>query len=217
MQGKFLSIDRWEFMNCQEKIVTNIPISREEALKLYKFVIRHHRDGVNLGKEIGFQLSKQNCSIFARKALEIVGVKAPTEVTLYGVLARGVGKYPKKLKLIDTNTQGGSEELPKFVKGMKHYLKRFFGGLTSLFLAPLGCCLGGGLGEGERAFPGENESRVDPPLQNWKNYTRSTRHNLPGILQEWQREQPSTVIYKNPVKLAIVPLNECEEGKEAAS
>ena len=73
-------------------------------------------------------------------------------------------------------------------------------------------CLGGGIGEGGRAFPGEDEETVDPPLQKWKNYYKLTRHNLPGILQEWQRNQPSTVTYKNSIKLAIVPP---EEGKDA--
>ena len=35
-------------------------------------------------------------------------------------------------------------------------------------------------------------------------------YHLPGILQEWQRQQPSTVIYKDPVKLSVVP--PLEEG-----
>lgn len=211
VQGQFRSIDRWEFKDCQEKVVTNIPVSREEALKLYLFTIRHHRDGVNLGKEIGFQLSTQNCSVFVRKALEVAGIKAPTEATLFGVLARGAGRKPKpdrkyaKVKKENSNT--GDTKPPKYTKGVKSYFKRFFGGLTTLFLTPLGCCLGGAIGEGGRAFPGEGDSMVEPPLQNWKNYFKLTRHNLPGILQEWQRNQASTEIYKNPIRLTIVPLD----------
>ena len=212
VKGLFRSIDRWEFMNCQEKIVTNIPISKEEATKLYNFTIRQHRDAVNLGKEVGFQLSKQNCSVFARKALEVVGIQAPTEVTIFGVLERGLGRKSKSkeksAKLINGNSKVKSEKTPKFSKRVQQVFKRFCGGLTALILAPLACCLGGGTGNGGRAFPGEDEEKVEPPLRNWKNYFKLTQHNLPGILQEWQRKQASTVIYKNPIKLSIVPHDE---------
>lgn len=224
-QGQFRSPDLWEYVNCPEKIVTNIPITQEEARSLYLYTIKYHRDGVNIGNQPAFHLGEQNCSTYARMAIDAVGIPVPTEISLTDLLREispdwinQIGSIFKAIKNpIEIGIRKAVQLLPKVLQHPIDFLSEkvsivFFAliqSIAALSLVPIRTALGGGMGTGGNAFVprGCPKRRIEPLLFNWKNWFRlsSYRINLPGVLQQWQRQQPSTVIYKNPVRFAIVP------------
>ncbi|MBA2728198.1 MAG: hypothetical protein H0U49_08525 [Parachlamydiaceae bacterium] len=92
---------------------------------------------------------------------------------------------------------------------IKNFEKKMFGIITSLALVPLSLSIGDSHGEGGEAFtsPTQPKTKVEPTLSKWKNWFRlsSYQFHLPGTLQEWQRKQMSTVIFKDPTKFCISP------------
>lgn len=226
IQGQFRSPDFWEYRSCDKRLVTNIPISHQEALDLYEFTLRYHRDGVDHGSPIAFHLFRQNCSTYARTALQVAGISVPTEMTLPEVVNEIAPEWIQKVGYsfcafkdnAHLNLKKVSEILlPSPVKNILHWVaskisdlfQRTLASLTALGLVPIGIALGGTLGDGGRAFvpSGAPEERIEPPLKNWKNWFNLSGYtvNLPGVLQRWQCAQASTVVYHKPIKLAIVP------------
>ena len=76
--------------------------------------------------------------------------------------------------------------------------------LAAFFLTPFRAMLGGLSGYGGEAFDSK-DGKVVPPAWKVKNWFKlsSYSYNLPGMIQDWQKQQPSTVIFKNPVRLAV--------------
>lgn len=225
-QGQFRSPDVWEYKGCDERIVTNIPVSVQEAQDFYEYTLRYHRDGIHLGNAVAFHLFRQNCSTYVRAALQVAGIAVPTEMTLPAVVHEVAPGWIRAVGLAFSGTRQGLHNLVRRVSEIflpptvKHYLhgaarkvvmlfQRFVISLTALGLAPIGIALGGALGDEGKAFvqPDTPEQNVGPPLRNWKNWLVLSGYtiNLPGVLQRWQREQASTVVYRNPVKLSITP------------
>jgi hypothetical protein len=104
----------------------------------------------------------------------------------------------------------------KVLSGMNHagaLILYVLGQVRDLFITvifnPIGLLLGGGRGEGGVAFRQEGEElrEVAPPLRAWRNILKlpNLSVNLPYVLQQWQKDQASTVYYEKPVRLAIVP------------
>lgn len=224
-QGQFRSPDLWEYKSVKDRIVTNVPVSKEEAHAFYKFTQRYHRDGVNLGKATGFHLIRQNCTTYVRSALQAAGVTLPTEIALDDLLREITPNWFKTLgaglKWIAKTAGAGISRavtlLPRAVKDkcdwvaakVKEVALKAFVTIAAVCSIPLRFLLGGGLGTGGVAFapPGKPEKRINPELANLKAWLSLSHYkfNLPGILQRWQREQASTFVSHNPIKLAIVP------------
>lgn len=224
-QGQFRSPDVWEYVPVEERLVTNIPISQEEARALREYTLKYHRDGVNLGNPVAFHLTRQNCSTYVRNAMAVAGIEAPTEVDLaslihevspewmanvadfFGQIYQGAKKSLKCA--ISALPQGVHNALTTCADKISSLARRAMEAVTAFCMVPLNALLGGGLGEGGRAFvpPRAPESQIGPTLHSWKSwFSLSTyRINLPGVLQRWQRQQASTVVYDKPVRLAIVP------------
>lgn len=224
-EGQFRSPDVWEYMPCEEKVVTNMPVTREEAKAFSEYTLKYHRDQVNLGNPIGFHLSRQNCSTYVRASLAVAGIKVPTEIGLkelinrvtplwiskvievgHNVVHEGHKLAGKAIKILPKSVQNG---LTKAALAVDKEVKKIMGVATALTLAPANIALGGGFGEGGAAFvgPSQNPTEIKPVLSDWKNWFKISSYsiNLPGILQEWQRKQESTVVTKKPIKLAVVP------------
>ncbi len=224
--GKFRSPDVWEYMPCIERIVTNIALKQKEANSLYRFIDKHHKDRINLGRRIGFHILKQNCTVFVRKACEAARVKVPTEIELPELICkiapqkiqrlgriikqarkkivslegRAVQIFPEKVKNFLSNTRLSLIELIKKISGM----------VVALSLLPANFFLGGLKGENGDAFNVDGKKKADgiaPPLKKVRSWYKLSTYsvNLPGVLQEWQRQQASTEIYQDRIKLAIVP------------
>lgn len=223
-QGRFRSPDIWEYKNTAKRIVTNIALSQEEARRFYLFTLKYHLDGIHLGKEPAFHLLQQNCSVYFRAACAAAGIGVPTEASLgetlyriapdilrkpYDLLNLGLQKISRTWSLLV------DKAFPEnFFKGLtptwlkiKESVKDFFNGLAAFIAVPFRALLGEGSGQGGVVFgPKDQEAKkLEPPLRSWKNFFTLPKLNFPGISQEWQLKQPSTVVYENPVKLAIVP------------
>ena len=226
-KGRFRSPDPWEYKTVDERIVTNIPISQNEAHRFYEFTLKYHRDGVNLGIEPGFSLSRQNCSVYSSSACKAAGIAVPTEIDFRDALKRISPDALRKIGLqmhawAKAASQWIRKEAGRFLpesllsslsffsqklNALAHKLRDI---ATAIFLAPPHAVLGGAFGEGGVAFRQSDEppATIEPPLRNWRNFFDLSAYviNLPGIAQEWQLQQPSTVVYGNrPVRLTIVP------------
>lgn len=223
--GQFRSPDIWEYVPCEKKIVTNIPISEHEAQALYRYTMKYHRDGLNLCNPIGFHIVRQNCSTYVRSAMDVAGISVPTEISLGNLLSEIAPDRVKKWIAVGYEMNNGMRSLISRVawilphsiqnafKGVLEkvslYARGIFKALVAFSLVPLYAALGEGLGEAGVAFvaPGEPQKLIRPDLHSWRNWFKMSnyRFNLPGVLQQWQLKQSSTVVYDHPVKLAIVP------------
>lgn len=223
--GRFRSPDIYEYMNFEEKLVTNIPVTPKEAHAFTDYVSDYHRGEVNLGNPIGFHLLKQNCSTFIRAALAAANVQVPTEITL-GDLVRKISPVwiastCGMVKKLAAGTQSLAKRaidiLPSCVRNginwtagkVRDVFHRVLETLSAVVFIPIKIGLGDAFGSGGRAFIriGDRPHNIEPSLKSFKRWFMlpSYKVNLPGILQNWQREQASTVIYKKPVRLCIVP------------
>lgn len=224
-QGRFRSPDVWEYKNCEEKIVTNIAVTAEEAQAFVHYVSEYHRSEVNIGNPIGFHLFKQNCSTFIRAALDAANIKVPTETTLsalwFDVLPLWIVKTNEQIKAAASTALSLAKYsikiLPSWIKTplkkaagkIGDAAKKALDTVTAVVFIPLKIALGDAFGSGGKAFvkAGDKPQDIKPEFKQYKRWPTLSKYtvNLPGILQRWQRKQLSTVIYKKPVKLCIVP------------
>lgn len=224
-QGRFRSPDRWEYMSVEERVVTNIPLTPQEAHDLCIYTLKYHRDSVNLGNETGFQMLRHNCTTFIKAAGQAAGITLPIEIPLTDLIKEIAPDWMRKIgnayiqakksctalcrrigQLLPTCLKNGIAYLSQKINGL---VERFLSFIAALSLAPVNAALGGHAGEGGEAFvpPKKPAKQITPHLRNWKTWLNvsSYRFTLPGILQRWQLQQASTVLYKNPIKLSIVP------------
>ncbi|HEV8052012.1 MAG TPA: hypothetical protein VGP47_05920 [Parachlamydiaceae bacterium] len=223
--GRFRSPDINEYLSFEEKVVTNIAVTPKEAQAFVHYVSDYHRGEVNIGNPIGFHLLKQNCTTFARASLEAANIQIPTEITLSELVRKiapvWIATSCGFIKSIAAKTHSLAKRtiqiLPSWIKNpinriakkIKEVFHKILEALTAVVFIPLKLALGDAFGTGGRAFTqvGDQPQNIEPSLKSFKRWflLSSYKVNLAGILQNWQREQASTVIYKNPVKLCIVP------------
>lgn len=224
-QGLLCSPDPWEYMTCDKRYVTCVPINANEAAAAFEFALRQQRKQVQLGQEIGFQLAQQNCTVFDRKIAELTNIAIPTEIQLKPLLYRilpdviktvgsKIAAYTKSgwsfaKRTIRTYTPGpvGNWTICTINKIYKIFAE-MADALTAFSLLPIRTLLGGTVGEGGASF--EEGETIIAPSRNPRNWFRlsSYSYNLPVMMQEWQKEQPSTFVVDNPVRLTIVPSTE---------
>lgn len=215
--GQFRSPDVWEYMPCEERIVTNIAIPQKEAHEVFTFTQKFHNESINLGKEIGFHLGRQNCSVYVREAARKTGIKISTEIKVTECLVKVCPDWIKAIgrgiscALKQTNKWSWKvvRILPDWFKRplVKGYqvtaaLVRKVSRLVIAFLFnPFRILLGDGIGKKARGF--EEDRDVKPAMQKVRSYFTIPKINLPGVLQEWQRSQPSTEIFQQPRQFAL--------------
>ena len=223
--GRFRSPDIWEYIPCEEKIVTNIAVTPQEAKAFKHYVSDYHRSEVSIGNPISFHLSQQNCSTFVRAALSSANINVPTEATLEKVLIKiapvwmeKIAQFCKAFVLTAVNLAKFTfMKLPQSIKSplqkaedkVKEITKKAIATLAAAFFFPFKLALGDAFGKSGRAFvpAGSKPETIDPSIKNFRRWFSLSNYsgNLPGILQKWQRRQASTEIYKHPIKLCIVP------------
>ena len=214
LTGRFRNEDLWNYQPAKERVVTNIAITPEEAREIYQYTMRYHADSLNLGRQIGFNLGEQNCSAFVHYAVKAAGVEVPTQSTVNDIIKKVSPNWMKMIWRGAANIKAKTyHRLPSPLKMVAEKVGRFVMKIIDFIFAPLSNFLlflvGGAFGENGRAFveSEQEDQEMQPPLRiqsMWVNL-RNRKLHLPGILQEWQRKQPSTVIYQNPTKLSIVP------------
>ncbi|TXI42063.1 MAG: hypothetical protein E6Q59_01285 [Nitrosomonas sp.] len=224
-QGQFRSPDAWEYMPCDKKIVTSMPITQEEAAALSTYTTKYHRNSVNLGNPIGFHILRQNCSSYARAALNVAGIKVPTEIPITAVIKEITPDWIKAIgavfKRVKDGVEGVSLEVlkwtPQCVRDSILYIRggcvKIAGaiakGAAAMSIAIIRLPLGAAAGKGGQAFvePDAQPRAIVPDAADWKAWFRlsSYRINLPAVLQRWQLEQASTFARPYNGTLAIVP------------
>lgn len=224
-QGQFRSPDVWEYFHCEERVVTNIPISEQEAHALRAYTLKYHRDGINLGNPVAFHLTRQNCSTYVRKAMAVAGIQVHTEIDLAAFiheiapewLVQVAGAFGQLYSVTKSMLNWSVSLLPdsfcSTVTSVAEKVSSCFHltleALTALVIAPFNAMLGGSSGKEGQAFvpPNTPARQIGPTLSSWKSWLTLSayRIDLPGILQRWQRKQASTVCYNKPIRLSIVP------------
>lgn len=198
--GQFRSPDVWEYMPCQERVVTNIPISQGEAHTIFEYTTGLHRDGVNLGRPIGFHMLKQNCSSYINALFSQIGIEVPTRISLPDLIGRitpdflksGWKKVSDMRKSIYNSISNALDSCPRTMRcyqavsqAVRKVAAKVFSAISHLFFYILSFFVGEGLGKEGRPFVEKKKGIFD-----------AYQIHLPGVLQEWQRQQPSTVVYK---------------------
>ena len=217
--GQFRTPDIWEYKSCDERVVTNIAIDDKEKDKFYQFVMGYHNK-IRLGRRPAFNLLFQNCSVFVRKAVKFsTDINLPTEMSVNKFLNRiaptCIQIIGEKLKNMNTKLENiFIRPLPQCLKKGIHWIvdkiKKIWQAIHALILSAFAFVLGGAIGRGGEQFrenENEPERQLNAPLANpeqWINRSKYT-FNFPGLLQEWQRKQPSTIVYEKPVRFTIVP------------
>ena len=208
-------------MPCKKRIVTNIPLSPEEAQNGFEYAIRQQNKQVQLGRELEFG-ANQNCTVFVRKFAEQAGIAIPTEIELKPLLFRVLPDVLKRLgSQIASYTRCASNGLSRAIRAstpacvakwtlssaekIHHIYLQAIDSLAAFVLLPIRTLLGRIFpSNGESFDEGEQIQTAAPSSRTWFNLS-SYRYNLPIVLQDWQLKQPSTVVYEKPVRLTIVP------------
>jgi hypothetical protein len=178
-----------------------------------------------LGNPIGFHFGRQNCSTFVRHVLKAANIDVPTEISLSELLHEIAPEWIAKvadffsavkahtLTLIDRvisilpiRLKTALSTVASKISALVH---RVIEAVVAIPLMPISIALGEASGKEAVAFvePGKPRKPILPTLSNPKKWFTISKYNfnLPGVLQRWQRLQPSTVIYDKPLKLTIVP------------
>lgn len=227
-EGRFrVNGDLWNFKTAEQRVVTNIAITPEEADEILQYILGFHSRNIHPSKaddKIAFNLWSQNCSAFVHHIAKKAGVHAPTQIYLTELIARISPNWLKAIGRGFLSVKSGvksafSAVVPSFINKPLtwaiHMIRDIGLSIANFVLVRpfslISLALGGGSGAVGREFT--RNAHVKVPLGsrlNFKNFfsLRRFHYHLPGILQEWQRKQPSTVIYKDTVKLSIVPPQE---------
>lgn len=229
-KGRFRTEDLWNYnTKAVERVVTNIPITAEDAQGMLKYILNFHTKNIDHNSKsedkIAFNLWAQNCSAFVHYIAKVASVAAPTKIFLTDLIKeispdwiKAVGRtFAAVGSAVGSGINKATFWVPNIVKSpikaMIVKVTAIVFGISGFFVAKpvevVSVAAGGLAGEPGRAFTDnpEEEMLIGTRLSGFKNFFSLKRfyYHLPGVLQQWQREQPSTVIYKNPVKLSIVP------------
>lgn len=221
-QGRFRSPDQWEYTRCNQRFVTNIAISDEEAKKVFRYVLDYHRRNIQLGHELGFQLTEHNCSVFVREAAKQAGIHVPTEISLPALIDRIAPQVVRDLgnqicRWFKAGKQICRDCIHKYTmtcfsrlvfiscNKIAYIFRRGIEMFAAFVLTPIRVMLGGLNGQGGDAFDSRDDGKVSPPvwkLKNWFNLS-SYSCQLPTMIQEWQKQQSSTVVFQDPIRLTV--------------
>lgn len=209
-KGRFRCMDLWNYKSAKKRVVTNIPIERETAVKLRALVQEHQANAIQLGQELGFNLFRHNCTSF----LNAVGCIVPnsnfeTRIELKELIAKVSPDWLRKIGSImmtGANTViNATSKLPRFITFPLEKIRDVFLRVLDFILAiPINLfayLTGGALGKEAPTF---EKGRVVGP-QVLRTSLNKFYYYLPGMLQLWQRKKDSTVYFEKPGTLAVAP------------
>jgi hypothetical protein len=216
--GHFRSPDLWEYKQSDERLVTSIPATEEEVKKLSDYIHFFISGEPELGQAPAFHPTKQNCYTFVKSAVKYAtGLDLCEELNLDQILKKIA---PPCLRRLNLYLEKGKNRIqtwmtpffPSCVYRIYDWLVKWIKKIRNLMIAfhlsLLTGLLGNAKGTTGKAFSTEiPPAPFAPPLKTWKNWFDLSQHRAycPETIQEWQRLQPSTEIYKKNTKLAITP------------
>jgi hypothetical protein len=195
--GHFRSPDLWEYQQADERVVTNIAVTREEFEKVQAYVATY-KDAP------AFHLLRQNCGAFVKMAvLHATGVDIPATHSFGSLLSQSLPDTWQSVASLKTHI---ARRLPAAVRRLAEKIGALWRKTLALRLSLMALLLGANQSEKGYAFDAAGSKRpLRAILSCWKNYFDLSRYTTYTIaaLQQWQRRQPSTKIYSRPVKLAV--------------
>ncbi|MBN2479097.1 MAG: hypothetical protein JXA94_02600 [Parachlamydiales bacterium] len=217
-QGRFRSPDIWEYRNCSKRIVTNIPLNKEEMKRFTYFCKKFVNDDINFGKNLAFNFMNHNCTSFVKEAVKYSFSKQIiTNASLDEIICEISPNILRKLAVFLKSSVVSIKEkfisfFPDFVKKVDSFLFALIDKIKNVviafFVSFLASFLGGIRGKnGRKIKDPEKEEVISPPLLspvNWFRYSLF-KFDLPGKIQIWQMKQKSTFVCDNPLKLTISP------------
>lgn len=210
--GRFRSIDFWEYQ-AAERYVTNIAITSQEFKRLQEFPEKFLREG----QAPAFNLFAQNCSVGVREAVaDATGIELPTGIATYPLLRRLLPDFVSRFlhkteRLFESAKSLIARVTPRLVHRAYDFVAdkivAFYSATVAFRLSFFSLFLGAARTANGRQLSNA-EQKLAPGvchLPYWYDLSLH-RFHLPALLQEWQEQQPSTVIYpKGYQRYSIIP------------
>ncbi len=209
--GRFRSIDSWEYQSA-ERVVTNIAITLEELKKLQEFPEKYSK------QPAGFNLMSQNCSVSVRESVfEATGIELPTEIGFKSLFMKispdffrqsvykagqGINKIRSLIGRITPSPIG------YVVSTLIGKVRDFYLATVAFRITLLGILLGSASASKPGIMLGKPDKVLSVPVKKTRYWYDLSTHkfNMPGLLQEWQEKQASTITYnKTHQRFATVP------------
>lgn len=209
--GRFRVMDVWNYQSAKNRIVTNIPISDETCKKLKAEIMSLQREAIELGRELGFNLFRHNCTSFINRVGKFIPGLVDTRTTITSLIYQVSPNWFQSIcDVVESGYKGTralgervTNAMPSFIsvpaKLINRFVHRVFDILLSLPINLFTWLTGGMLGQKKRGF----EEPVGP--QGVRTSLKDFYYYLPGVLQQWQRKQKSTVIFAKPTTFAVAP------------
>lgn len=219
IKGRFRTEDLWNYnTKAKKRYVTNIPISQDEAQNMLKYILEFHLNNICASRKtdrIAFNLWAQNCSAFIHYIAKQADVDVPTKIYLKDLLVR---ISPDSLKFVGNRLSEVYSKTKKIAACIfpklicvpftwaLEIMKKLGEKIGLFIISPpvtaVSMAVGGASGDEGRAF---TDKAHEKKVLGVRIGQKEKYYHLPGLLQEWQINQASTVVYHNPVKLTVVP------------
>lgn len=204
--GRFRCMDLWNYQSAKRRIVTNIPITAENVIQLNQLVMEHQRASTQLGHQLGFNLFRHNCTAFINAVGKVVpSVGLETRIELKDLVVKVSPEWLKSVGRFGIagyrKVKGVLDELPAFIRvparKIAEIVRRIIDFIVAIPVNVFTYLTGGALGEKNPGF----DRNVEPQLL--RTQLKDFYYYLPGVLQEWQKRQKSTVYFDKPTTLAV--------------
>ncbi|MDP1609282.1 MAG: hypothetical protein Q8L98_08235 [Chlamydiales bacterium] len=209
--GAFRSPDMWELISTKARIVTNIPVTKEDLGEFTAFLQENIEKSLN--QEIGFQLDRHNCTALIHEGSQKLQIPVNAKMDLSEMFrtctpnmcqflwnqSNDNAQRPSRTRIISRLFTGDSMTGLSGLRTKSISLLGALGANSVRYLA--------GAGKGAHRQALDSTTIIKPDFSEWSDFLSDKNHwwFLPGALQKWQLEQESTVEFPKPVKLAIVP------------
>lgn len=225
MNGQPKILDYMEFQKFENRLVTTVPLSENEAEKILQHLHFYRKNGLR------FNLLKQNCARFTTHLLHIAGVSINIRISLFSIGLQYLPKANYLQRMFQQRERKQEKEswkwiaavIPSIVKEPFFYLASIFVDLSKQIyhlILNLGLIYFGGRLADSIDFPhfqGSDQSskaveNFDVLVPSIFDQNAAYIHH-PSLLLRWQLHQTTTEIYRysGQPKMNILPSESPEE------
>lgn len=213
--GAFRSPDMWELISTKSRIVTNIPVTKEDLEEFTAFLQENIEKSLN--QKIGFQLDRHNCTALIHEGSQKLQISVNAKMDLSEIFRictpniaqflwnQPVDNLQRPITLATNNRSISRLFTDDYMPGISNLGTKSISFAGVLLANSARYLAGAGKGVHREAL--NPTTTVKPDFTQWSDFLSDKNHwwFLPGALQKWQLEQESTVEFPKPVRLAIVP------------